>query len=140
MSYHVVLPIWNALRDRFQKMVEGIPQENLQMKLGETTVGDLLFHTAEVEYMFAAWFFAKPRENKIDKPTDIKGYIQLLEDSNAHFLQAMKELPDETWGQMQQSSFGSSTPLEAVGRLMNHAGMHGGQIAYIQKYGHDASK
>lgn len=135
MSYYTVLPIWNALRERFQKTVEKLPKENINMQLGETTVGDLLYHTAEVEYMFSEWFFDKPMTDKPDKPTELKGYIQLLKESNEHFLQAMKDLPESSWDQIKQSAFGNSSPLEAVGRLMNHAGIHAGQITYIQKYG-----
>lgn len=138
MSYEIVSPIWKALRDRFQKNVEAIPEENINLQLGETTVGDLLYHTAEVEYMFSEWFFGRPREKAQARPTDVHGYIQLLQDSNDHFSQAMKDLSDDAWNQIQTSSFGDSTPLEAVGRLMNHAGMHSGQISYIQKYGERA--
>src|SRR5699024_5641797 len=105
------------------------------MKLGDTTVGDLLYHTAEVEYMFAEWFFNKAKDDKITRPAEMKGYIQLLNESNEHLIQAMEDLPEESWNQVIQSSLGASTPLEAVGRLMNHAGIHGGQISYIQKYG-----
>jgi hypothetical protein len=32
-----------------------------------------------------------------------------------------------------ESSIGASTPLEAVGRLMYHTGIHSGQISLIQK-------
>lgn len=141
MSYHTVLPIWNALRERFQKTVEGIPEENLTMRLGETSIGDLLYHTAEVEYMFSEWYFDKPMIAKPVKPTALKEYIQLLKDSNKHVLLAIKELPEDSWVEIRNASFGSSSPLEAVGRLMNHTGMHGGQISFIQKYGqHEINK
>ncbi len=140
MSYQTVLPIWNALRERFQKKVEGIPEEDIAMQLGETTIGDLLFHTAEVEYMFSDWFLDKPMAGEITRPTDLKGYIELLKASNEHVTQAMKDLPDESWDLVKKSAFGDSSPLEAVGRLMNHAGIHGGQISYIQKYGHYEAK
>lgn len=135
MSYETVLPIWRALRDRFQKSVEAIPEENINVRLGKLTVGDLLYHTAEVEYMFTDWFFDKPLSDELIRPKDLQGYIQLLKNSNDHFTQAMKELPNSAWNQIVESSFGPSTPLEAVGRLMNHAGIHCGQILYIQKYG-----
>lgn len=135
MSYEIVLPIWRALRDRFQKSVESIPAENMNMKLGESTIGDLIYHTAEVEYMFSDWFFNKEKPSDIPRPTDFKGYVQLLRDSNEHFMQAMKSLPKSSWNKIIKSSFGQCTPLEAVGRLMNHAGIHAGQISYIQKFG-----
>lgn len=140
MSKETVLPIWNALRSRFQKKVEGMASEDLNLQLGETTVAGLLYHTAEVEYMFSGWFFDKPLEEEMSRPTDLKGYIQLLHDSNQHFVQAINDLPADAWDQIKQSSFGESTPLEAVGRLMNHTGMHNGQISYIQKYGSQEAK
>ena len=135
MSYQTILPIWNALRNRFQKNVEGLPEDIIHMKLGDVSVGSLLYHTAEVEYMFSGWFFDKPMEDPILQPTHLKGYIRLLKHSNKHVLQAIKDLPDESWDLVKQSSFGESTPLEAVGRLMNHTAMHGGQISLIQRYG-----
>src|SRR5699024_1181829 len=135
MGYDVVLPIWKALRDRFQDKVKKVSEEQFQLQLDNTTVVDLLYHTAEVEYKFSEWFFASQNKKEIIKPTDKSGYIQLLQQSNEHFMLAMKELPEEKWNQIQQSAFGNSTPLEAVGRLMNHAGMHSGQITYIIKYG-----
>ena len=79
--------------------------------------------------------FDKPMEDPILQPSDVKGYIKLLIHSNNHVLQAIKDLPDASWDQVKQSSFGKSTPLEAVGRLMNHTAMHGGQISLIQRYG-----
>lgn len=139
MSYETILPIWNALRERFQKTVEKIPEENITMQLGETTVGDLLYHTAEVEYMFSEWFLEKPMVNEITRPTDLTGYIELLQASNEHVIEAIKSLPEDAWHEAKKSQFGESTPLEAVGRLMNHAGIHSGQISYIQKYGKQPS-
>lgn len=140
MSYEIVLPLWNALRDRFQKKVAGLSEKDVNLQLGETSIGDLLYHTAEVEYMFSEWFFDKPKEKAMLRPEKIEGYIRLLEDSNRHFLKAMNELPADAWSETKSSSFGESTPLEAVGRLMNHAGMHSGQMTFIQKYGQQETK
>lgn len=135
MKAQTVLSIWNALRNRFQKTVEELPGEDIHKQLGETTVGDLLYHTAEVEYLFSEWFFDQPNEVELIRPTDHQGYTNLLAASHVHVIQAMENLPDDAWDQLKQSAFGESTPLEAVGRLMNHAGMHSGQISYIRTYG-----
>lgn len=56
MSDETVLPIWNALRNRCQKKVEGIQEEYTRGK----TIEDILYHTVEVEFMFAGWFLDKP--------------------------------------------------------------------------------
>ena len=42
--------------------------------------------------------FDKPMEDPILQPTDLKGYIRLLKHSNNHVLQAIKDLPDASWG------------------------------------------
>lgn len=135
MYLQTIEPIWNALRNRFQKTVEGLTEEDIHMQLGKTTVGDLLYHTAEVEYLFSQWFFDKPLKRELIRPTELNAYVQLLADSNAHIKEAMEHFPKEDWDLLKQSAFGESTPLEAVGRLMNHTGMHAGQIAYLKKFG-----
>lgn len=135
MTYEIVAPIWGALRDRFQAKVAKLSEADLDIKLGETKVADLLYHTAEVEYMFSGWFFDKPFEEELVRPTNLAGYVQLLQEANDYVVEAMQALPEDSWNDVRESRFGNATPLEAVGRLMNHAGIHSGQITYIQKYG-----
>lgn len=137
MTYSTVLPIWNALRERFQNTVEALPEQDLHLQLGTTTIGSLLHHTAEVEYMFAEWFFGKDMPKEIVKPSflDLEALVELLSASNTHLLKAMKELPEEEWHNTVMSRMGESTPLEAIGRLMYHTGMHAGQISLIRKNG-----
>ena len=137
MTYTTVLPIWNATRGRFQKTAEGLPKEDMTLQLGKSSIGSLLHHTAEVEYMFAEWFFGKSKPEEIAKPssTDLEELVKLLSASNEHLLEAMKELPEEEWNKSKESPIGASTPLEAVGRLMYHTGIHAGQISFIQKHG-----
>lgn len=134
MTYSTVEVMWSALRDRFQKTAEGLSDEELGKKLGKSSISDLLFHTAEVEYMFAEWFFQKKKlEDMLEPPQDIAAFVMLLQASNEHVLAAMRELPVEAWNVSVDSPLGTSTPLEAIGRLMYHAGIHSGQIALIQK-------
>src|SRR5699024_12684324 len=111
MSYDVVLPIWKALRDRFQDKLKAVSEEQFQLQMDNTTVGDLLYHTAEVEYMFSEWFFESPNKKEIIKPADKSGYIQLLQQSNEHYMIAMKELTKEKWKQIQQSDLCYSKPI-----------------------------
>lgn len=137
MTYSTVYPIWNAIRSRLLKMAEGLPESDLSLQLGKSSIASLLHHTAEVEYMFSEWYFGKPMPAEIPKPdfTDKEGLLQLLRESNNHVVEAMKALPDEDWHVVKKVKFGASTPLEAIGRLMYHAGIHSGQISLIQKNG-----
>ncbi|MFF2755753.1 DinB family protein [Psychrobacillus sp. NPDC058041] len=68
--------------------------------------------------------------------TNLAELVELLSASNEHLLEAMSELSEEDWHKNMESPIGASTPLEAVGRLMYHTGIHAGQISLIQKNGH----
>lgn len=137
MSYTTVLPIWEALRQRFTKTTSALPESDLNLTLGKSSIRGLLYHTAEVEYMFAEWFFGKtkPEYPAQTSSESLQDLVELLAASNAHLVQAMQELPEDQWGTPVESPMGSSSPLEAVGRLMYHTGMHAGQISLIQKNG-----
>lgn len=137
MTYSTVLPIWNTIRERFLKTAEALPEQDLSLQLGKSTVASLLHHTAEVEFMFAEWFFGRSMPGEIEKPsfTNLEELVKLLRESNEHLIEAMKELPEEDWHKSMESPIGASTPLEAVGRLMYHTGIHAGQISLIQKNG-----
>ena len=137
MSYTTVLPIWDALRQRFTKTMAALPEGDLNLTLGKSSIRGLLYHTAEVEFMFAEWFFGKTKSEYPAHTSSetLQELMELLADSNAHLVQAMKELPEDQWDTPVESPMGSSSPLEAVGRLMYHTGMHAGQISLIQKNG-----
>ena len=134
MTYTSVLPIWQAVQERFHKTVKALPEEDLNLTLGKSTIGGLILHNAEVEYMFAEWFFgrAKPEDNDAAYTT-LSELVDLLASSNENLIAAMRELPEEAWHVSVESAFGTSTPLEAIGRLMYHTGIHAGQISLIQK-------
>ncbi|KAA0942106.1 DinB family protein [Sporosarcina sp. ANT_H38] len=142
MTYSTVLPIWNAIRERFLKTAEALPEQDLSLQLGKSTVASLLHHTAEVEFMFAEWFFGRNMPGEKEKPsfTNLEELVKLLRASNEHLIEAMKELPEEDWHKSMESPIGASTPLEAVGRLMYHTGIHAGQISLIQKNGKNQSE
>lgn len=137
MTYSTVLPIWTAVRQRFYNMAESLPEQDLHLQLGKSSIGSLLHHTAEVEYMFAEWFFGRSKPGETAKPplTSFEELVKLLSASNDYLLEAMKELPEEQWHISIDSPMGPSTPLEAIGRLMYHTGIHAGQISLIQKNG-----
>lgn len=145
MTITTVLPIWQAIQERFHKTVKALPEQDLPLKLGVHSIGYMLRHNAEVEYMFADWFFGKSMPEGLEITTsrgaagskvtfdNLQDLVELLESSNDHLIQAMKELPEEKWHQTVDCPIGASTPLEAVGRLMYHTGIHSGQISLIQK-------
>lgn len=139
MTFDTVLPIWQAIQGRFHKTVKALPEQDLSLQLGSSSISALLHHNAEVEFMFAEWFFGKSipenRKSDADKPsfTNLQELVDLLTESNEHLIEAMRELPEEAWQKSVESRIGASTPLEAVGRLMYHTGIHSGQISLIQK-------
>ncbi|MGO4345578.1 DinB family protein [Paenibacillus sp. MCAF9] len=145
MMITTVLPIWRAIQERFHKTVKALPEQDLSLQLGASSIGYMLRHNAEVEYMFADWFFGKSMPEGLQISTsrgaagskatydNLQELIAFLESSNNHLMDAMKELPEEKWHQIVDCPIGPSTPLEAVGRLMYHTGIHAGQISLIQK-------
>ncbi|NWL88735.1 MULTISPECIES: DinB family protein [unclassified Paenibacillus] len=140
-----VLPVWNAIQNRFHDMVRKLPEESLSLSLGGSSIGQMLRHNAEVEYMFAEWFFECPMPEGLEIVTgrgaarstrdftNLQELVAVLEASNKHLIAAMEALPEEQWHEQKDCPIGPSTPLESVGRLMYHAGIHSGQISLIQK-------
>lgn len=141
----IVLPVWRSIQMRFHKTVRSLPEQDLPLKIGHASIGYMLRHNAEVEYLFADWFFGKPMPEGLviytgrgaAKPdndfTNLEELVALLEASNEHLIAAMCELPEAQWTVTVPSAMGDSTPLEAIGRLMYHTGIHAGQISLIQK-------
>lgn len=136
MTFETVLPMWEAVRHRFIKSAEALTEEELVLKLGEATIGQLLYHTGEVEYIFSEWYFDDKKE-AIQKPslTDKAELVDYLNGSNQFLINAMKNYPEEKWHEVRETRMGNSTPLEILGRLMYHTGIHSGQISDIKKYG-----
>ncbi|GKV56497.1 hypothetical protein NCCP2222_24440 [Sporosarcina sp. NCCP-2222] len=128
-----VLAMWNALRQRFAQMAEGLTEEQLDWALGDTSIRFLLHHTAEVEFLFAEWFLGKKQPAQLPPFSTRTELLALLRASDQHVKDAIHALPEEKWTDPVESRIGASTPLEAIGRLMYHAGIHAGQIALIKK-------
>lgn len=61
------------------------------------------------------------------------GLTAFLAASDKHLRQAVNELLDEQWRTPVESKMGTAAPLETIGRLMYHAGIHAGQIALMKK-------
>lgn len=146
MSFDAVNPIWRTVRDRFQKSMQSLKEEELLLKLSHDTssIGYTMRHGAEVEYMFADWFFKKSTPEVVTFTTNgpskddglyanLQELLTFLEASDKHLTDAMRELPEEAWDEVVTSPIGPSTPREALGRVIYHTGLHAGQIALIRK-------
>lgn len=147
MSFEAVNPIWRTVRDRFQKTVQGVKEEELSMHFAgdHTTIAYLIRHNAEVEYMFAEWFFKREVPASVTfitngPPKSGESYgsfeelLAFSEAADQHLTAALRELPEGAWDEVVSSPMGNSTPREAVGRALYHTGIHSGQIAYIRKH------
>ncbi|MFC4808921.1 DinB family protein [Paenibacillus sp. GCM10023250] len=144
--FDTVLPIWSAIQSRFFRTASELSPDDLALSFGSASIGGMLRHNAEVEYMFAEWFFRRPMPEHVKLATsggpagfagdaDLGALLQLLGDSNEQLRGAMRDLPEAAWTEPVVPPMGgpASTPLEAVGRLMYHAGIHAGQISMIRK-------
>lgn len=142
----VMLAVWNTVSSRFRKTAGQLKSEELSLSIGSASIGYMVRHNAEVEYMFAEWFFGKkipagmemltnraPVEGKSEYG-DREELVQLLEASNEHIVLAMQSLSEEAWHTPVNSPIGPSTPVEAIGRLIYHTGLHAGQVSLIQKH------
>lgn len=132
-SHQTVLMMWETLRGRFMKMVEGLTEEQLDLKLHDTSIRSLLTHTAEAEMMFAEWYLGKEQPAVLSEATTLAEITELLQLSYVHIVEAINALTEEQLHTAVQSKMGASTPVEAVSRLLYHAGIHAGQIAFIKK-------
>ncbi|WP_374019061.1 DinB family protein [Paenibacillus thiaminolyticus] len=154
MTYSSVAVIWNTLHERFYNMANSLPEQALGLRIGSASVGYMLRHNAEVEYLFAEWFFRRALPPGLEILTsrgpaagreraeflDREGLLALLRTSNQHVMEAMRQLPEEVWRVAVDSPMGASTPLEAVSRLLYHTGLHAGQISLIQKHAQPAGQ
>jgi len=144
-TFSIVLPLWQNIQGSFYKLVKELPEQDLTLKAGTLSIGAMIRHNAESEYMMTEWFFNKrmPAHLAIHTGrgaaaaakefTNLQELLELLEASNANLIEAMRELPEEQWNDVVNCPIGPSTRLEAVSRLMYHSGLHAGQIMLIRK-------
>lgn len=144
-TFDTIMPVWNTIQSSFHKMVKQLTDEEMVLEMDGSSVGYMLRHNAEVEYMFAAWFFNKPMPSDLtihtgrgaskskESFTDLEEMVRFLEASQSWLIEGMSELPEHEWNEVKKCPIGDCTPLEAVGRLMYHTGIHSGQISYLKK-------
>ncbi len=146
MTFDTVLPLWQSIGESFLKTIRALPEEDLELKIEPSqTIGEMIWHTAEVEYMFADTYFGKPAPADVKARmerrraegtagyTSVEDLADFQEASYQHIIKAMRELPEEKWNVPVESKFGNHTPLVTVSRLMHHTGSHSGMIWLIQK-------
>ena len=136
MMFSNVLSMWQMTRGRFTEKVKTIDENELSLKLADTlSIGKIIYHTAEVEFMFSHWFFNRKSKEvfPVDIHKDKDALMQFLAVANDHFIHSMELLDESKWTKEVTSRMGKSTPLEAVARLIYHTGIHAGQITTIQK-------
>ncbi|WP_308637224.1 DinB family protein [Paenibacillus silvisoli] len=148
MSYEAVGPIWRVVRDRFQKTVATLKEEDLALSMTaeSSSIAHMIRHNAEVEYMFGEWFFGASVPEDVtyiasgqsspghERALQLEQLIAFSAAAEAFLTDAMKQLSDEAWDTVVESKIGPSTPREALGRAIYHTGLHAGQIALIRKH------
>ena len=145
MDSQTILAMWAAVQDRFSHMVKALDDEQLQLAIGPATIGYMIRHSAEVEYVYAQWVFGKPKPEGIEYMTlrgpgqyngeldQLQPLIALLQHSNETISRAIHDLPAEQWNEEVHTPRGTFTRLDAIAQLIYHTGIHAGQIALIQK-------
>ncbi|KZE51645.1 hypothetical protein AV540_12295 [Brevibacillus parabrevis] len=150
-TYSTALTLWLTIQERFHKTAKSMPEEDLKLRMDAASIGYMLRHNAEVEYMFADWYFGQsipadvqlltkngPVEGK--EFTNMRELADFMTASNDHLLAGMQNMSEEAWTTPVTTPLGTSTPLEALGRLMYHTGIHAGQISQIQRAFHIKEK
>src|SRR5699024_4046679 len=135
MYYNNIIEMWKITRAKFTEKIEKFDEADLTLKLDKASIGEIIYHTAEAEYIFADWFFVRKLNQAL--PINItknkSELLKLLQEANEDLIKTMENLPKEKLAEKIQSKMGESTPAEAIGRLIYHAGIHSGQITIIQQ-------
>ena len=146
MDSATVLAMWESTQGRFHKMVKELPEEALKLAIGPASVGYMIRHSAEVEYVYGEWVFGKKKPENLEYCTlrgpahaaaefnNLAELVQLLEASNSVIIEAIRALPAEDWSKEVKTPRGTFTPLDAISQLLYHTGIHAGQISLMQKY------
>jgi len=144
----LLIKLWLESRTRFTKLLELINESDLSKKINGTpnSVGFLIRHIADIEYLFAKNVFGD-NSLKVHAKTIITGYdtgewtilnelIKYQLDSFDALHSALLKQSDEDWEQeIYTKEFGTKSKSEALGRVLSHTAYHSGQLAQALKYG-----
>jgi len=146
MNTETIIAMWEAVQTRFHKLAKELPVEALTLAIGPSSVGYMLRHSAEVEFVYAQWVFGVEKPEDLEyhtlrgpahanaEFTDLDALVALLERSNQIMIDAMKALPEEDWSKEVKTPRGTFSAVDAVAQLIYHTGIHAGQISLMQKY------
>lgn len=146
MDTATIVAMWESTQGRFHKLVQELPEEALTLAIGPSSIGYMIRHSAEVEYVYAEWVFGKQKPADLEyctlrgpanagtEFTNLEELISLLKASSAVIIDAIKALPQEEWTKEVKTPRGTFSPLDAIAQLMYHTGIHAGQISLMQKY------
>jgi len=146
MDTATIIAMWEMAQARFHKMIQELSEEALTQAIGPASIGYMIRHSAEVEYVYAEWVFGKQKPAELEyytlrgpahtgaEFTNLQELITLLHASNAAIVDAMKALPQEEWTKEVKTPRGTFSPLDAIVQLIYHTGIHAGQISLMQKH------
>jgi len=146
MDTATIIAMWEMAQARFHKMIQELPEEALTQAIGPASIGYMIRHSAEVEYVYAEWVFGKEKPAELEYDTlrgpahskaeftNLQELISLLKASNAAIVDAITSLPQEKWTQEVKTPRGTFSPLDAIVQLIYHTGIHAGQISLMQKH------
>lgn len=146
MNTDTIIAMWEALQTRFHKLVKELPSEALALAIGPASVGHMIRHSAEVEFVYAEWVFGVKKPDDVEyhtlrgpshakiEFTELDELVALLERSNETLIGAMRSLPESDWTKEVKTPRGTFSALDAISQLMYHTGIHAGQISLMQKH------
>lgn len=146
MDAKTIAAMWDSAQSRFHNTVRQLPEDALKLAIGPASIGYMIRHSAEVEYVYAEWVFGKTKPEELNyytlrgpaharmEFTNLQELTDLLQASNAVIVDAIYGLPQEDWTKEVITPRGTFTPLDAIVQLIYHTGIHAGQISLIQKH------
>ena len=107
MTYDTVSVIWDTIQERFYQMVQELTDDELSYGVGSATIGYMIRHNAEVEYLFTEWYFGQelPADVEIrtsrgpsgdpNRYTSILDMLQLFNIRNIIFVKRCVRCPNK---------------------------------------------
>ncbi len=146
MDNQLYFDMWKMGRTRLTNQLDYISEDDLLKRVHSesNSVGWLLRHIAEVEFLFAKNDFGRDLNIKAQtigsiakdrgQFNELDSLLKLIEKAEEELGAAIRGV--EEWdGEITTAEFGTVTRAEALGRIMTHTAYHAGQIGLAKKYG-----
>lgn len=142
-----LVQLWQEGRTRLTQILPKIVEGDVNKRLHpeSNSIGFLLRHIAEVEYLFTKNVFGQNIEVKVytigvsnDKGlfNNLAELISYLSEAEQTLKKVFEAQSNENWEEsITTKEFGTKTKQEALARILTHTTYHAGQIAIILKYG-----